>query len=287
MIAELCVARQFSASADAREDNALIDPNHHLVMSASSQQRTLQTALYEPLSSEAVACKVCGMVTEIHGCVDAGRSCEISRGTYMQLSGIPIYYHRCLHCGFLFTVAFDDWTFDDFRKNIYNEGYAKADPDYADGSRARANAAMTASFFDQLGVRRVLDYGGGDGITAAELRVKGFDAHSWDPIVDRQRDLPAPGTFDLVTAFEVFEHTPTPADTACVALSFLGPNGRLIFSTLLMNELPRQATDHWYIAPRNGHISLHTSTSLATLFAKLRRTVRSFNTNLHVAERSS
>jgi Methyltransferase domain len=83
----------------------------------------------------------------------------------------------------------------------------------------------------------------------------------------------------------VFEHTPTPIATASEALSFLRPNGRLLFSTLLMDELPRQATDHWYISPRNGHISLHTSVSLRTLLLGLGWNVRSFSTNLHVAER--
>lgn len=234
---------------------------------------------------KAVDCKICGTPTELQGCVDAGRSCEVYRGTYMQLSGIPIYYHRCLSCGFIFTVAFDAWSFDDFRQNIYNDGYAAADPDYADGSRARANAALTDNVMGQLGARRVLDYGGGDGTLATELRAKGLDAHSWDPVVDQKREVAvAVGAFDLVTAFEVFEHTPTPVTTAAQVLSFLRPNGRFLFSTLLMDELHRQATDHWYIAPRNGHISLHTSASLRTLFARLGWAVRSFNANLHLAE---
>jgi hypothetical protein len=121
---------------------------------------------------EQIHCKVCGTLTEIQGCVDAGRSCEVARGGYMQLSGIPIYHYRCLSCAFIFTDAFDAWSFDDFRQNIYNEGYAAADPDYADGSRARANATLTDNVMGQLGVHRVLDYGGGDGTMATELRAK-------------------------------------------------------------------------------------------------------------------
>jgi 2-polyprenyl-6-hydroxyphenyl methylase/3-demethylubiquinone-9 3-methyltransferase len=201
------------------------------------------------------------------------------------LSGVPICYHRCLRCGFIFSVAFDDWSFDDFRRNIYNAEYAVADPDYADGSRAHSNAVLTANVLGQLGARRVLDYGGGDGTMASDLRTQGFDAHSWDPIVDRRPEHAALGTFELVTAFEVFEHTPTPMATASEALSFLRPNGQLLFSTLLMDELPRQATDHWYIAPRNGHISLHTSVSLRTMLLGLGWNVRSFSPNLHVAAR--
>jgi 2-polyprenyl-6-hydroxyphenyl methylase/3-demethylubiquinone-9 3-methyltransferase len=230
-------------------------------------------------------CKICGSETELQGCVDFGRSCERNRGKFLPLAGIPIYYHRCLACGFLFTVAFDKWSFADFRANIYNDGYAAADPDYADGSRARGNAALAANILTQLGANRLLDYGGGDGTLAALLRANGCDAHSWDPVADHGAEAPPPGSFPLVTAFEVFEHTPTPTETAAQALAMLQPGGRLLFSTLLLDNLPRQATDHWYIAPRNGHISLHTTHSLGQLFARLGWKIRSFNANLHIAER--
>ncbi len=239
------------------------------------------------MTTGGIACKICGAATELQGCVDAGRSCERHRGRFLPLSGTPVYYHRCLQCGFVFTVAFDAWSSDDFRRNIYNEGYAEADPDYADGSRARANAVLTENAMGQLGATRVLDYGGGNGALAAVLRAKGLDAQSWDPIADRDRPAPAAGTFDLVTALEVFEHTATPLETAAHALSMLRPNGRLFFSTLLMDGLPRQATDHWYIAPRNGHISLHTRASLHRLFDRLGWTVNCLNHNLHIASRKS
>jgi SAM-dependent methyltransferase len=240
---------------------------------------------YESIILQDRLCKICDGPTEIQGCVDAGRSCETNRGFYSKLYGVPIYYHRCLNCGFIFSMAFDAWSVDDFRQNIYNSEYASVDPDYADGSRARGNALLTDNVMGQLGARRVLDYGGGDGTMASELRLKGFDAHSWDPFGDpgSGADITL-GTFDLVTAFEVFEHTPTPVTTTSEALSFLRPNGRLLFSTLLMDELARQATDHWYIAPRNAHISLHTRASLRALFARLGWTVHTYKPNLHMAQ---
>jgi len=237
-------------------------------------------------SSPAIYCKICNAATELQGCVDAGRSCEINRATYLPLVGIPVYYHRCLSCGFLFTPDFDSWSVAAFRAQIYNDGYAAADPDYADGSRARGNAAIAANVLNLMRATRVLDYGGGDGTLATFLRAEQIDAVSWDPVADQASAMPPRCSFHLVTAFEVFEHTPTPIETAREALSMLVPGGCLLFSTLLLDQMPRQSTDHWYIAPRNGHISLHSSSSLKKLFSRLGWSVRSFNANLHIAEPS-
>jgi hypothetical protein len=238
-----------------------------------------------PTISDDVPCKICNNQTELHGCVDANRSCEIHRGARQSLSGVAIYYRRCMNCGFIFTTAFDSWSLADFRERIYNESYAGADPDYASGSRARENAAFTAEFMRRISARRMLDYGGGDGTLAAVLRGQGFDAHSWDPMVG-DGSLPAgAASFPLVTAFEVLEHSPTPIATMKQALSMLEYKGRLLFSTLLMDQVPRYATDHWYIAPRNGHISLHTRLSLGNMFSQLGWQVRSFDENLYLAER--
>jgi hypothetical protein len=231
-----------------------------------------------------VACKICNNATELHGCVDSGRSCEINRGMFQPLTGEPIYYRRCLTCGFLFTTAFDDWSVEEFRQKIYNTDYALVDPDYASGARARKNAAVTAALMRRFHLTRVLDYGGGDGTMARLLRHNGFDAHSWDPIADSGGSLPQPGSFPLVTAFEVLEHTPNPVATVAEATGLLQYRGRLVFSTLLLDQLPRYATDHWYIAPRNGHISLHTRLSLGRMFAQLGWSVRSLEANLHIAE---
>jgi hypothetical protein len=236
-------------------------------------------------ASAGVLCKICNNETELHGCVDANRSCEIQRGAFPALSGVPIYYQRCLTCGFLFTTAFDGWSLDDFRNRIYDTGYAAADPDYATGSRARRNAVLTAEFMRRFSTCRVLDYGGGDGTLATSLRERGLDAHSWDLLLDGRSALPPTGTFPLVTAFEVFEHSPTPIETALDALSMVEKKGRLLFSTLLLDRLPRFSTDHWYIAPRNGHVSLHTRLSLQRLFSSLGWGVRSFDSHLHLAER--
>ena len=227
------------------------------------------------------ACKICGQATRLYGVVDFNKNCEANRGRFFPLAGVPVWYHRCTNCRFLFTRQFDHWTADMFRRHIYNADYIQYDPD-AEGDRARGNAQRLIKMARRRNVRRLLDYGGGNGIVARILTEHGFDAVSWDPFLT---DLPEPpaGSFDLVSAYEVLEHTATPLLTCRKALSFLRAGGVFVFSTLTLDALRPQTCDNWYIAPRNGHISIHTSKSLELLFARLNRQVHHFDALLHVA----
>jgi hypothetical protein len=118
------------------------------------------------------------------------------------------------------------------------------------------------------------------GTTAVGLGAKVFDAHSLDPVVDQDRPFPTPGAFILLRAFEVSEHSPTPVTITLVGLSFLRANGRLVFSTFVIDEVRQHAIGNRQIAPRNGHISLHTSADMPPLLGGLAWTVRSSNANL-------
>ena len=83
-----------------------------------------------PACTEAIACKICDEATILYGVVDMHRPCLTAGVSHPPLSGHPIYYRRCASCGFLFTDAFDDWTEQDFKTHIYNDGYLAVDPEY-------------------------------------------------------------------------------------------------------------------------------------------------------------
>jgi hypothetical protein len=226
-------------------------------------------------------CKVCGGATELYGVVDFNKNCEEKGGVYLPLSGIPIYYGRCLDCGLVATSMFDAWTPKDFADRIYNDEYVKVDPDY-EQKRPVQTSELVFDLAGKLGARKVLDYGAGQGLMARILRGRGLDCDSWDPMVQAD-PFQASERYDLVTSFEVFEHTPTPVRTAREALSVLGEEGVMLFSTLTVDRLAHRNIGFWYIAPRNGHITIHTRRSLQRLFGQLGWRVHHFSDGLHLA----
>jgi SAM-dependent methyltransferase len=220
--------------------------------------------------ASARACPVCEGESAPLDVVDFNKCCEEIRGKHLPLSGIPIYYNLCDSCGFCFAPEFCDWTLEDFEREIYNQEYESIDPDYIE-ARPRENAKSVVAMLDSAPSQiRHLDYGGGNGLLSDTLFQKGWDSTSYDPFVNRdvaQTDL---GTFDLITAFEVFEHVPNVNRLVSDLAALLRPEGIVAFSTLVSDgNLARgQRLTWWYASPRNGHISLFSHNSLIILAAK-------------------
>ncbi len=227
---------------------------------------------------------MCHGGTALLDVVDFNKSCEEARGKFLPLSGEPVYYRHCGRCGFCFAPSLMAWAPAEFERRIYNQDYARVDPDYLD-VRPRANAANVAALFGAHRQQIVhLDFGGGDGLLSRLLREGAWNSRSWDPFADKAVPLQSLGQFDLVTAFEVFEHVPDVPKLMRDLKTVLAPNGLLLFSTLVSDgELqPGQRLTWWYAAPRNGHISLFSKESLALLARREGLVFGSFSPNLHV-----
>jgi 2-polyprenyl-6-hydroxyphenyl methylase/3-demethylubiquinone-9 3-methyltransferase len=227
-------------------------------------------------------CKCCGASAVAYGVVDFHKNCEIYRRKVLDISGIPIYYHRCPACEFIFTTAFDDFSKEDFLRYIYNEEYAVVDPDYPD-ERPRVNAAFLCNVFSGAKPHRILDYGGGNGVLAEVLRNAGFAcAETYDPFVAHYSERPD-DRFDCVVSFEVLEHSTQPADTIAEMNDLLMSNGLIMFSTLVQpDDIDSVGLNWWYAGPRNGHVSLFTRNSLAMLAQRFGLTFGSFGDGFHV-----
>lgn len=107
------------------------------------------------------SCKACGIPSPAMGSVDFNKNCEDRRRAALPLSGRAVTYHRCPACALLFTGDFDGWNRENFRREIYNEGYADVDPDFA-GSRPAASAELIGTLLGPAcrGLD-VLDFDGG------------------------------------------------------------------------------------------------------------------------------
>lgn len=196
--------------------------------------------------------------------------------------GVAIEYFRCGGCGLMFTAAFDGWTPDDFQQHIYNADYVHADPPFA-GERSARNAAMVAGLWhrDKASLR-VLDYSGGAGGMAAALGLLGMACDSCDPYYG----IAAPNrSYAVVTCFEVLEHVPHQDLRPWFKelASHLEPQGTLLLSTEVFGSDISAA--HWYLCPRNGHITVHSARSLQLLAASVGLQVYSVNAEMHFLRR--
>jgi 2-polyprenyl-6-hydroxyphenyl methylase/3-demethylubiquinone-9 3-methyltransferase len=206
-------------------------------------------------------CKVCGGQVKFFDVVDFNKFCSQVDFYMYGRANVTVTYFRCEICGFLFTEFFDDWSIAEFGRFVYNEDYIRVDGAYA-GVRPALDAAKVAKWLNGHTQLRIIDYGSGSGILSEHLRSYGFaNVTSYDPFSSPQRP---DGRFDVVTCFEVLEHTTSPKTTLADIASLLDPSGCVIFSTGIQPpDMGRLRANWWYVAPRNGHASIYTLKALA------------------------
>lgn len=230
-----------------------------------------------------MTCPVCQGTAPLLAAVDFNKTCEEIRGLRLPPSGVSVRYHLCDRCGFCFAPELFTWSFEQFERQIYNDDYGEVDPDYK-RVRPLANAGLVDQLFGKARISH-LDYGGGSGLLSETLRQQGWNSRSYDPFVDRDVRVADLGKFDLVTAFEVFEHVPDIGALFDDLRMLVGPDGVILFSTLLSDgEIGRgRPLDWWYASPRNGHISLFSKESLRLCLNRAGFNHASASANLHLA----
>ena len=117
-----------------------------------------------------------------------------------------------------------------------------------------------------------LDFAGGYGLFVRSMRDKGFNFYRQDIYCDNLfaknfdlDDIPQK-KFDIVTAFEVFEHLENPLEEIANILNY---SDHLIFSTDLVPATIAEIENWVYIAQETGqHISFYTEKSLRMIADK-------------------
>lgn len=213
------------------------------------------------------ACKICT--------TKAIRSFESKiRGKYSA------EYYLCPSCGFLF-IPEVPWL---------EEAYSKAitSSDLGLVKRNLVNKKIVSAVAYRLAGpnARILDLAGGYGLLARLLRDTGFDAWSQDDYCENLfAELFTPEerekNFDLLTAFEVFEHLPDPA---AFLEKELGKRGRhpLLFSTQTYHNSVPPPNWHYYAMETGQHIAFYTPVALATLGARFELTSFSLSDTMHL-----
>ena len=139
----------------------------------------------------------------------------------------------------------------------------------------------------------LLDYGGGEGIFVRMMRDLGFNFYRHDLYADNLyarffdlNDFPKETKFDVLTAFEVFEHLADPLTEIKKMLELI--QILLLFSTELQpSEEMKKLEDWWYIVPETGqHISFYNETSLEKIADLLGLNFYTDNMSLHILSKT-
>jgi hypothetical protein len=143
---------------------------------------------------------------------------------------------------------------------------------------------LIVAFFDAHG--KFLDYGGGYGMFVRLMRDAGFDYYLYDQYCQNlfakglEIDQPNGGRFELVTAFEVFEHLVHPTAEIDRMRRF---SPSILFSTNLIASPPPRPDEWWYYGLEHGqHVSLYSLQSLEVIAKSLDVNLFTNGQNLHL-----
>jgi hypothetical protein len=178
-----------------------------------------------------------------------------------------VQYYRCPQCGFVQTEQ-PFWL-----KEAYSEAITKSDLGLVGRNVYFFEYArsLILAFFNDRG--RFLDYGGGYGIFVRLMRDAGLDFYLYDQYCQNlfaqgfSVELLDKEPYEMVTAFEVFEHLvdPMPEIERMRSLS-----ANILFSTTLVASPPPLPEEWWYYGLEHGqHVALYSLRSLEMIAQRL------------------
>lgn len=193
-------------------------------------------------------------------------------------------YYLCTECGFLFTERPAYWL---------SEAYSNAITSLDLGlvNRNLLYTEILAWYIKVCSTKsgKFLDFGGGYGLLTRIMRDKGFDFYRQDNFCDNLfarhfdiSDMKRKPEFDIITAFEVFEHLEDPLSEVDRMLEL---GNQIFFST---ETIPDTDMENWYyLLPEIGqHISFYSERSLARLALQKGCFYYKINSSLHIISKN-
>lgn len=211
---------------------------------------------------------------------------EIFRGKI--LDKYDICYYQCPACGLIYTES-PYWIEEAYDSSItiYDTGIMSRNISFS----IATHTILKILFNDKPIIG--FDWGGGYGIFVRLMRDLGhnfewFDKYS-ENLVSRgfEADIKSSKTYDIMTAFEVFEHLPDPLQEL---EKMLDKSDTILFSTLIYDEeysYP-MLDEWWYYVPEEGqHIVFYSKVTLKQIAEKFHINYYPINDSLHIFSKKS
>jgi predicted O-linked N-acetylglucosamine transferase (SPINDLY family)/glycosyltransferase involved in cell wall biosynthesis len=213
-----------------------------------SQMLPIVQSLLEPMP---VKCKVCESEAYLF-------DKTIILGKY------EVDYFQCSNCGFVQTE--DPYWLAEAYYNVI----AKSDVGLVSRNHHCSEKASQIIFNIFDNDAKFLDYGGGYGIFVKMMKDLGFDFYWFDKFCNnlfaKGLEMQENNHYELVTAFEVFEHFVNPIEEIENILRF---SRNILFSTEILPTDNPKPDEWWYYTPHEGqHISIYTLKALSIIADK-------------------
>lgn len=196
------------------------------------------------------------------------------------LSKYQVAYFRCTCCGFV-RVEEPYWL-----DEAYSSAITGSDVGLVQRNWQMATVAKVVISLFSNPAGRFVDYAGGYGLFVRLMRDAGFDFSWYDKYCANlfARDFaagePTGQKYDLLTAFEVFEHLTDPVVELDRMLAF---SRNILFTTQILPEPAPRPGEWWYYGLEHGqHIGFYTRRSLELLAQRLGLNFSTNGASMHI-----
>ena len=183
------------------------------------------------------------------------------------LKKYEVGYYKCSNCGFIQTEK-PYWL-----KEAYNDPIHELDIGLLQRNITLVDLTSRIINKCRLGNGKFIDYGGGFGIYVRLMRDKGYDFYYKDEYAVNlfskyfTHDNSNKEKYNLLTAFEVFEHLEEPLFEI---EKMFGLSDNILFTTQLVPQIDiKNVNEWWYFVPEAGqHISFYSQKALTLIAEK-------------------